>query len=64
MIPVCSPVLDGNERRYVLDCLDENWISSSGKYITRFERAFSEYCEAAHGVACSVATLPQGALFR
>src|SRR5438876_4802708 len=25
MIPVWEPVLDGNEERYVLDCLETNW---------------------------------------
>lgn len=55
-IPVCEPVLDGRERAYVLDCLDGNWISSLGDYIPRFEHAFSTYCGAAHGVACSSGT--------
>jgi perosamine synthetase len=31
-IPLCEPLLDGNEKKYVTECLDENWISSSGKY--------------------------------
>jgi perosamine synthetase len=49
-------VLDGNERAYVLDCLDTNWISSAGRYIDAFEAAFSRYCGVAHGVACSSGT--------
>lgn len=56
MIPVCEPVLDGNEREYVLDCLKTNWISSGGQYIPAFEEAFSRYCGAEHGVACSSGT--------
>jgi perosamine synthetase len=56
MIPVCEPVLDGNEERYVLDCLKSNWISSSGRYITEFEERFSSYCGATHGIACSSGT--------
>lgn len=52
-IPVCEPLLDGNERAYVLDCVDTNWISSSGTYIPKFEDAFAHYCGARHGVACS-----------
>jgi perosamine synthetase len=50
-----SPVLDGNERKYVLDCLDTNWISG-GKYVTDLERYFSRYCNASYGVACSNGT--------
>ncbi|HUU82450.1 MAG TPA: DegT/DnrJ/EryC1/StrS family aminotransferase [Phycisphaerae bacterium] len=55
-IPVCEPVLDGREREYVLDCLDTNWVSSLGQYITRFEETFSAFCDARHGVACSSGT--------
>jgi perosamine synthetase len=56
MIPVCEPVLDGNEKKYVLDCLDTNWVSSVGKYIPLFEEEFSRYCGARYGVACSNGT--------
>ena len=40
-IPVAAPVLEGNEKTYVLDCLDSTWISSSGKYLDRFEATWS-----------------------
>jgi perosamine synthetase len=56
MIPVWEPVLDGNERKYVLDCLETNWISSLGSYITRFEESVARFCGAPHGVACSSCT--------
>lgn len=56
MIPVCEPVLDGNEMKYVVDCLETNWISSEGKYVQRFEEMFSAYCGASYGVACSSGT--------
>lgn len=56
MIPVWEPVLDGNEERYVLDCLETNWISSLGEYIRRFEELFAMYCGVPHGVACSSCT--------
>jgi perosamine synthetase len=56
MIPVWEPVLDGNEERYVLDCLETNWISSLGRYITRFEEAFAAWCGMPHAVACSSGT--------
>lgn len=38
-IPVYRPDLSGNERRYVLECLDTTWISSLGGFIERFEAA-------------------------
>ena len=56
MISQNIPVLDGNERRYVLECLDTNWISSLGKYIPAFEETFAAFCRRGHGVACSSGT--------
>ncbi len=53
MIPVCKPWLAGKEREYVNDAIDTNWISSSGKYIEKFENDFSTYCGSRFGVACS-----------
>lgn len=50
------PVLDGNEREYLTDCLDTNWISSQGKYLTQFENTFAQYCGVKYGVACSSGT--------
>ena len=37
-IPVNEPVLDGNERAYLAECIDTGWISSEGPFIERFER--------------------------
>jgi perosamine synthetase len=56
MIPVCEPVLDGREMEYVMDCMETNWISSAGKYISLFEDKFSQYCGVPFGVACSNCT--------
>lgn len=43
-VRVAEPVLDGNEGKYVLNCLEENWISSRGKYIDQFEKLLADYC--------------------
>jgi perosamine synthetase len=50
-ICVAQPDLAGNERAYVLDCLDTNWISSNGKYLPAFEERFASYCGVRHAVA-------------
>jgi perosamine synthetase len=55
-IPVAAPDLNGNEKAYVLECLESTWISSSGKYLDRFEAAFAEFCGVRHAVACSNGT--------
>ncbi len=41
--PLYQPDLTGNEKKYVNNCLDSTWISSKGKYIDLFERAFAKY---------------------
>ena len=42
-IPLYQPDLGGNEKRYVLECLDSTWISSKGKFISEFEDRFAGY---------------------
>lgn len=42
-IPVYQPSLKGNERKYLNDCIDTNWLTWQGKYVKAFENAFSEY---------------------
>ena len=56
MIPVHQPVLDGNEKKYVIDCLDTKWISSRGKYIQKFEKRFAKFCGVKHCVATTSGT--------
>ena len=55
-ISVAHPKLAGNEKKYVLDCLDTNWISSNGKYIAAFEDAFAKFCGVKHAVAANNGT--------
>lgn len=55
-IPVAEPALVGNEKEYVMDCLESTWISSRGKYIELFESAFAEFCGVEHAVSCSNGT--------
>lgn len=55
-ISVAQPKLQGNERKYVLDCLDTNWISSNGKYIGMFEDMFAKFCGVKHAIATNNGT--------
>lgn len=55
-ISVAQPKMGGNERKYVLDCLDTNWISSNGKYIGAFEEAFAAFCGVKYAVATNNGT--------
>lgn len=56
-IPVASPSLDGNERAYVLDCLESGWISSQGSYLRKFEAAFADFLGVEHALAVSNGTV-------
>lgn len=56
VIPVCEPLLAGNEERYVLECVRSSWISSKGAFLERFEAAFARYCGVRHAMACSSGT--------
>lgn len=51
MIPVNRPLLDGNEKKYLIECIDTGWISSEGPFIQRFEEGFASYVGRAHGIA-------------
>ncbi|HEX2722813.1 MAG TPA: DegT/DnrJ/EryC1/StrS aminotransferase family protein [Gemmatimonadaceae bacterium] len=50
-IPVNQPVLDGNERKYLSQCIDTGWISSEGPFIREFEERFAARVGRRHGVA-------------
>src|SRR5258708_12218776 len=50
-IPVYQPSLSGNEKQYVMQCLESSWISSKGEYIGEFERKFAGYTEVRHAAA-------------
>lgn len=56
MIPVCEPTLIGNEKKYVDQCIETNWISSSGSFLEEFEKKFAKFCDVKHGVSCSNGT--------
>ncbi len=53
---VAAPTLNGNEKRYVLECLETTWISSIGRFITEFESAFARFCGVEHAIAVSNGT--------
>jgi len=57
MIPLSVPYLNGNEWKYVKDCLDTGWISSAGSYVNQFEQMVADYAGAKYGVACMNGTV-------
>lgn len=52
MIPLSIPQLAGQEWAYVKECLDTNWISSTGVFVNRFEEQIADFTGSPHAVAC------------
>ncbi len=50
-IPVNEPALGGNEKRYLLECLETGWISSEGPFVQRFETEFAHRVGRRYAVA-------------
>ena len=51
-IPLHEPRFIGNERKYLMDCIDSTFVSSVGKYVDDFEKQIAEYTGAKYAVAC------------
>jgi perosamine synthetase len=50
-IPVNQVSLDGNERKYLEECIETGWISSEGPFVRRFEEQFAALVGRKYGVA-------------
>ncbi|MEN9349444.1 MAG: hypothetical protein RL372_422 [Bacteroidota bacterium] len=42
MVPINEPLLNGNEKKYLLECVDTGWISSEGPFVSMLEKKFAE----------------------
>ena len=52
-IPVNEPLLNGNEEKYLVQCIRTGWISSEGPFIKQFEEQFAARVNRKFGVAVS-----------
>ncbi len=55
-IPVNQPLLDGNEKKYLQECIDTGWISSEGPFVRKFEESFATKTGRKHGIAVTNGT--------
>lgn len=46
-----EPLINGNEKKYLIECIDTGWISSEGPFVKNFEDIFSKYIGVKHGIA-------------
>lgn len=55
-IPVNEPLLNGNEKKYLCECIDTGWISSEGPFVKEFEAKMSATVNRKYGIAVSNGT--------
>lgn len=55
-VPLCTPQIQGNEWKYIQDCLDTGWVSSVGSYVDRFELMMGCRLGLQHAVATTCGT--------
>lgn len=51
-IPLHAPVFVGNEKKYLIECIDSTFVSSVGKFVDLFEEKIVEYTGAKKAVVC------------
>jgi perosamine synthetase len=50
-IPLHRPLFNGNEKQYLIDCIDSNFVSSVGVKVTEFEEKVAEFTGSKYAVA-------------
>ena len=50
-IPLHEPTFNGNEKKYLIDCIDSTFVSSVGKYVDKFEEIVAEYTGSKYAIA-------------
>ena len=55
-IPLHRPVFEGNEKKFLNECIDSNFVSSVGKKVVEFEKAVAKFVGSKHAVAMSNGT--------
>jgi len=51
MIPVNEPLLNGNEAKYLAQCIETGWISSEGPFVRKLEDGMAAVGGQRHGIA-------------
>lgn len=56
-ISIAMPVFNGNEKKYLNECIDTGWVSANGHFIDAFEEKFAKFCGTKYAIACSNGTV-------
>lgn len=51
IIPLHEPVFLGNEKKYLVECIDSTYVSYVGEFVSKFEKIICEYTKAKYAVA-------------
>jgi len=56
-ISIANAILNGNERKYIDECIDTCWISANGRFVHEFEEKFADFCGVKYALACCNGTM-------
>lgn len=56
-ISIANPIFNGNEKKYLTECIDTGWVSANGRFIEEFQRRFAEFCGTKYALACANGTV-------
>lgn len=54
---MANPVFNGNEKKYLDECIDTGWVSANGRFVNEFEKKFAEFCGTKYALTCSNGTV-------
>ena len=56
-ISIAEPVFNGNEKKYLMECIDTGWVSANGRFIKEFQEKFAAYNNSKYAIACANGTV-------
>lgn len=56
-ISIACPVFRGNEKKYLMECIDTGWVSANGRFVTEFEASFAKLCGTKYALSCANGTV-------
>ena len=55
-IPLSIPNFEGNEKKYVMDAVEQGWVSTAGSYVTELEKKMAAFLHTQNVAACQSGT--------
>lgn len=55
-IPLSIPNFEGNEKNYVMDAVEQGWVSTAGSYVNELEKKMAEFLHVNNVAACQSGT--------